>query len=64
MGLFNENFYTCPEKMDLLTQDTQLPVLAGEREECLLGARFRVALLQGLVQKNNVERLKAKINKG
>lgn len=56
-------FINALEKLDLLTQDTQLPVLAGEREECQLRAHFRV-VLQGLVQKNYLERLKARINEG
>lgn len=50
--------------MNLLAQDMQLPVLAGEREECQLEAHFRVAVLQGLEQKNHLEGLKAGINEG
>lgn len=57
-------FINALEKLDLLTQDTQLPVLAREREECQLRAHFRVVVLQGLVQKNYLERLKARINEG
>lgn len=57
-------FINALEKLDLLTQDTQLPVLAGEREESQLRAHFRVVVLQGLVQKNYLERLKARINEG
>lgn len=57
-------FYTCPGKMGPSDSRHTAASSGRGKEECQLGAHFRLAVLQGLVQKNHLERLKARINEG